>query len=77
MSCLAELSESEWDAVMSITQKCGTRGLLVIVLEMAEINSNKILQADSVRRNRGERIARELGALIERMDGFEELEMGK
>ena len=72
---LARLTKGEFKALISILEKYGMRGLLSIAWELAELNH--VSENGSLsEKARAERVSRELGALIERMDGFEELEHG-
>ena len=72
---LSNLSKTEFSAVLSILKKHGIKGLLGIVLELAQFNLRRSsIPADH--HARAERVERELGALIERLDGFEDLIYG-
>ena len=72
---LASLTDQEFKVVAGLMPKLGFKGLLGIVWELAEFRR---LKGDkSAEQTRSERIARELGALIERLDGFESLEENK
>jgi hypothetical protein len=69
---LANLTKEEFNVVIGLVQKYGIKGLLGTVLELAQYNYNKE-NSPRAEKARAERIARELSALIERMEGFEEL----
>jgi hypothetical protein len=70
---LASMSKTEFETLTDIFHQFGVKGLLCTVHELADFNlhrKNITLQEKA----RAERVAREIAALIERMDGFEELE---
>ena len=69
---LAKLTKTEFNAVTTILRKYGVKGLLSTVWELADFNlkNPNNCPADT---DRAERVVRELGALIERLQGFEEL----
>jgi hypothetical protein len=73
---LASLTKTEFAAVTGIMKKYGIKGLLTTVLEIAQFNLNKET-CQAADKARAERVARELGALIERLQGFEELSPGE
>jgi hypothetical protein len=70
---LASLTKTEFKAVISIFRKHAMKGFLTIAVELAQFNLTRE-DLPPAHRVRAERISRELSALIERMDGFEELE---
>jgi hypothetical protein len=74
---LASLTKTEFAAVTGIMKKYGIKGLLTTVLEIAQFNLNLKETCQAADKARAERVARELGALIERLQGFEELSRGE
>jgi hypothetical protein len=73
---LASLTKTEFAAVTGIMKKYGIKGLLTTALEIAQFNLNKE-SCQGADKARAERVTRELGALIERLQGFEELSRGE
>jgi hypothetical protein len=75
---LSILTKPEFTAITSILKKHGVKGLLTTVLEIAQFNSASgsplvLLRSKAT----AELVTRELGALIERLEGFEELTHGR
>ena len=71
---LASMSKSEFDAFLGMLHDFGVRGLVTAVHEVSDFIRYDRKDPSPKEKLRAERIARELGAFIERMDGFEELQ---
>lgn len=74
-SYLNQLTKTECRALLGLLRKYGVKGFLTLGVEMSQfkMNQNDCPAPDKAR---AERIARELSALIERLEGFEELIKG-
>jgi hypothetical protein len=73
---LSTLTKPEFSAITAILKKHGVKGLLTTVLEIAQFNLNKET-GQTADKARAELVTRELGSLIERLEGFEELTHGQ
>lgn len=71
---LASMNKSEFDAFLGMLHDFGVRGLLRAVHEVSDFILYDRKDPSPEEKSRAERISRELGAFIERMDDFEELQ---
>lgn len=74
---LSSMSKDEFDTFMGLLHDFGVRGLLTAVHEISDFILYDRQNPSPGEKSRAERISRELGAFITRMDGFEELERVK